>query len=223
MADRDYHTYLVFDLDPPFRALTSAQRRAHATAFTKLLEDPADITIDAFATLGFKAGTTFMLWCRAATPDAVQNLLPTLLITPLGPYLRLTHTYFGMNRPSPYSGRRGRPEQDSTQFTDRLPYFIVYPFSKTHDWHQLPFDERRSLMGKHVKVGLGFPDIRQCLLYSYGVDDYEFVVSYETASLELFQDLVMQLRPTAVRPYTLTDTPIHTGIYKTPDELAAWL
>jgi len=87
----------------------------------------------------------------------------------------------------------------------------------------MSFDDRRQIMGEHVKVGTGYEMIRQCLLYSYGIDDYEFVVSYETADLKKFQDLVIDMRHTRSRLYTLTDTPIFTCIYKPLNKLMEWL
>jgi chlorite dismutase len=106
---------------------------------------------------------------------------------------------------------------------ERLPYLIIYPFTKTTDWYQLDFETRRKMMGAHIKVGVGHPAIRQCLLYSYGVDDHEFIVSYETPTLEEFQDLIIELRSTEVRKYTANDLPIYTCIYKSPEELVEWL
>src|SRR4029079_18958238 len=102
----------------------------------------------------------------------------------------------GIARPSHYSGRHGRPEQTIQNFDERLPYLVVYPFTKTTQWHQMDFEKRKEIMGQHVKVGLNYPAIRQCLLYSYGIDDYEFVVSHETNDLLHFQDLVIDMRQT---------------------------
>jgi chlorite dismutase len=78
-------------------------------------------------------------------------------------------------------------------------------------------------MKDHIMVGIKHTSIRQCLLYSYGVDNYEFIVSYETPTLPAFQELVMELRGTEGRRYTKSDLPIHTCIYKSPDELVQWL
>jgi len=164
-----------------------------------------------------------MLWCRAADPAAVQNWLPQLWRTALAAHLKLRQAYFGLVRPSPYSGRTGKPEQDMNQFGDRLPYFVLYPFTKTHDLYQLSPDNRRSVMGQNIKTGVAHPEIRQCLLYSTGLDNQEFMVSYETTSLKEFQELVMEMRSTLGRPYTLSDTPIHTCIYRSLDQLIDWL
>jgi chlorite dismutase len=166
-----------------------------------------------------------MLWCRGKQPQDVQIFLRNLLRTKLGAYLTITSTFFGIVRKSEYSGRTGKPEQTMQTYgsKDRLQYFVLYPFTKTHEWHALPLEERKSVMGQHIKVGVGYPAIRQCLLYSYGVDDQEFLVSYEMRTLEEFQDLIIAMRRTIGRKYTLTDMPIFTCIYKTVGELVEWL
>lgn len=87
----------------------------------------------------------------------------------------------------------------------------------------LDFEKRRKLMGGHVSIGKKYPQIEQVLLYSYGLDDQEFIVSYETDDLSLFQSLVMELRSDKVREYTLRDTPVFTCIYKTPEQVLDFL
>lgn len=217
-----YHHYLFFDVKPQFYRLPEARRQSAKKALAACLATP-ELTIEPYATLGLKAHTTFMVWVRSDTPEATQNFVRTLLGTPLGEYLELTFTYFGVARNSHYSNRRGNPDQDMEQFKDRLPYLVMYPFVKTHEWHQLSFDNRKAIMGQHVKMGLSYPDIRQCLLYAYGVDDYEFIVSYEMASLEKFQDLVGEMRGLIGRTYTKSDTPIYTCTYMPAAKLGEWL
>jgi len=218
-----YHHYLFFNVQPEFYRLPAPGQTKLKHEFKNQLEGLNDILITPYATLGLKGGTTFMLWCRSPRPETVTTMLPGLLRTGLGACLTLVQTYFGLVRPSQYSGRTGKPEQVIQNYAERLPYFILYPFTKTHSWHQLAPENRRSIMGQHIKTGLSHPDIRQCLLYSYGLDDQEFLVSYETSTLEEFQDLVIEMRALIGRPYTLSDTPIYTCLYKPLSELVDWL
>lgn len=223
MDTHPYHHYLFFSVSKDFYQLTLSEQTVIKDEFKSFISGIDRLIIVPYATLGFKAETTFMLWCRAKDPVGVQNILPELLRTQLGGYLSIRYSYFGIVRNSEYSGRTGKPEQVMQNYEERLPYFILYPFTKTHEWHALDAENRRSMMGQHIKVGIGHPDIRQCLLYSYGVDDYEFVVSYETKTLEEFQDLVIEMRRTLGRKYTLVDTPTFTCIHKTLPELMEWL
>jgi len=129
---------------------------------------------------------------------------------------------WGFTRPSQYSKARSRQEIDP--FSDeRKPYLIIYPFSKTTDWYLMSREARQGMMNEHISIGKQHEDISQLLLYSFGLQNQEFVVIYETHDLTLFSDLVNELRDTEARRYTLRDTPLHTAIYHPADEtLALW-
>ena len=223
MNSRVYQSYLFFHIANAFYQQPQAEQDKQKATFRSLISKRKDITATSYSTLGFKANTTFMLWCWADNPGNTQDLLRDILHTAFGQWLTLSYSYFGIVRPSTYSGRTGKPDQVIQNFDERLPYLILYPFTKTTEWYQLDFENRKSIMGQHIKTGVAHADIRQCLLYSYGVDDYEFMVSYETRTLEEFQDLIMEMRKTIGRKYTLSDTPIFTCIYKPLPELLEWL
>ena len=218
-----YHSYLFFDIEKAFYRLEKNEQKIKKQALQDLFGSRKDLSIEFYATLGFKPKTVFMLWVRSQNPESIQELLRGIYGSAFGEAATLTYSFFGIARESQYSGRQGRPEQTIQNFSDRLPYFIVYPFTKTTEWHQKSFEERRQIMGEHVKVGIGYGAIRQCLLYAYGIDDYEFIVSYETADLQKFQDLVIDMRHTLSRLYTQSDTPIFTCIHKPLKEGLAWL
>ena len=69
-------------------------------------------------------------------------------------------------------------------------------------------------MNEHIRIGHEYEDVRQVLLYTTGIDDQEFIVAYETENLPRFSALVVALRDTEARRYTLRDTPILTGIHR---------
>lgn len=217
-----YHHYLFFTLEKSFYEEDSARQEIIKLALKETLER-SSVHVTPYATLGFKAESTLLLWCRAADPSYTQNMLRDLLHTPAGQHITLVRTLFGISKASPYSGRTGKPEQDMTINTDRYKYFTLYPFTKTHEWYQLDPENRKAIMGQHIKTGIEHSSVRQCLLYSYGVDDHEFIVSYEMQTLEEFQEVVVRMRSTIGRTYTKEDTPLFTGIYKPLEELLAWL
>ncbi len=175
-----------------------------------------------YSTIGLSAKADFMLWRRGETPEPLQEGLARLLQTGIGRYLEVTNLYFGLTRASVYTGRRTSQEQAIDE-AERLPYFVLYPFTKTADWYSLPPEVRQGMMNEHIKVGRTFPAIRQVLLYSTGLADQEFIVGYETTDIALFQDLVTALRHTEARRYTLSDTPIFACIHRPLDETLALL
>jgi chlorite dismutase len=143
----------------------------------------------------------------------------------LAPYRHLIEqrdSLWGFTRPSQYSKARSKQEIDP--FSDeRKPYLIIYPFSKTTEWYLMSREARQGMMNEHIRIGKQYDDISQLLLYSFGLQNQEFVVVYETDDLTRFSDLVNELRDTEARRYTLRDTPLHTAIYHPAEEtLALW-
>jgi chlorite dismutase len=61
--------------------------------------------------------------------------------------------------------------------------------------------------------------VRLNTTYSFGLDDQEFVLAFESDKPEDFLDLVMDLRHAEASNYTLRDTPIFTCIHRELDEV----
>ena len=134
--------------------------------------------------------------------------------------LRPVEALWGFTKPSTYA--RGQSAQEIDPFGDeRQPYLIVYPFVKTKDWYLMSRDARQGMMNEHMRIGHQFPAIKQLLLYSFGLQDQEFVVVYTTADLAQFSDLVSELRGVEGRRYTERDTPVTTAVYLAPEGAGA--
>ncbi len=142
--------------------------------------------------------------------------------TPFRAYLHFSHILWGHTQPSQYT--RTRSTQEIDPFGERRrPYLVIYPFVKTTDWYLISREARQGMMNEHIRIGKQYEDISQLLLYSFGVQDQEFVVVYETGDLQRFSALVNELRSTEARRFTLRDTPLHTAIYHPAEEtLALW-
>ena len=175
---------------------------------------------DAYSTLGLKARAQIMLWWKSESAVNVQDALAAILSTGLGRYCDVAHSLWGLTRPSIYTKRRTVQEQAIDE-TTRLRYLVVYPFTKTVEWYLMSREARQGMMNEHMRVGHEFEDVRQVLLYTTGLDDHEFVVAYETDDLERHQDLVIALRDTEARRYTLRDTPIFTAVHRPLEETLA--
>jgi chlorite dismutase len=57
-------------------------------------------------------------------------------------------------------------------------------------------------------------------VYSFGVQDQEFVVVYEMENLYRFSELVNELRGSDGRAYTERDTPLYTGVWRAAESMA---
>jgi len=76
----------------------------------------------------------------------------------------------------------------------------------------LPLERRQEIMDHHIKIGNEFQSVKLNTTYSFGLDDQDFVVAFETEEPKDFLDLVMKLRETESSKYTQRDTPIFTCI-----------
>ena len=215
--------YLFLKVDPQWRRLDATARAAGRAEFGEAVSAAAPaITTHAYSTLGLKTGAELMLWWKSADAVHVQDTLGALLSTGLGRYCEIAHSLWGLTRPSIYTKRRTTQEQAVDEAT-RLRYLVVYPFTKTIEWYLMSRDARQGMMNEHMRIGHEFDDVRQVLLYTTGLDDQEFIVAYETDHLERHQDLVIALRATEARRYTLRDTPIFTAVHRPLAEVLALL
>lgn len=213
MADSRFVQYLALKTDPAWRRLGESDRRTGREQFALELEGPAEIKSYAYSTLGLKSDADLFLWRMAESPDPLQESLSCLLLTGLGRYLEVTHSFVGLIRPSTYVKRQDVQEQAILEQARRR-YLVVYPFIKTIEWYLMSKEARQGMMNEHIRIGHEYAMVRQLLVYSTGLDDQEFIVSYETDELEAFQRLVIALRDTEARRYTLRDTPIFTCVYR---------
>lgn len=221
MPERPFVQYLTFRMDRAWRQLPEATRTQARAEFIKELEC-ADFTSFAYSGIGMKRDADLLLWRVADSPEQLQNSLSHLLLTEMGRYLELTHSFIGLIRISTYVKRPTTQEQAIMEL-DRQKYLIVYPFVKTIEWYLMSKEARQGMMNEHIRIGHEFPSVRQLLVHSTGLDDQEFIVAYETDDLDAFQELVIALRDTEARRYTLRDTPIFTVIYRPVAETVALL
>ncbi|MEE8232914.1 MAG: chlorite dismutase family protein, partial [Thermoplasmata archaeon] len=179
-----------------------------------VLEKWADrFPIMPYSLLGLRGDADFLLWKFSERVEDFQGFASSFLNTSLGGYLDTPYAYLAMTRRSKYVG--GHEHEGGHGSTTRIeplgrPYLMIYPFVKTHEWYQLPLDERKRMMGEHFRIGHKYPNVKIHTTYSYGLDDQEFVLAFETDDLEDFLNLVEDLRFTETRKYTLRDTPIFT-------------
>lgn len=223
MNERRFVQYICFKTHPEWRRLSQDVRAKGRKEFASALELAAPgVTAFSYSTLGMKVGAELMIWWHSDSAEIAQETLSRLLQTGLGSYCEMTYSLFGLTRPSQYTKQRTAQEHALDE-PARLKYLIVYPFTKTIEWYLQSKDVRQALMNEHMKIGHGFDDVRQVLLYTTGLDDQEFVVAYETDDLERHHQLVVALRSTESRRYTLRDTPIITGIHRPIEQALALL
>lgn len=164
------------------------------------------IKFRSYSTLGLRSDADFLFWFAAKSIEEIQRVISKLYLTVFGKYIIPTQTYVSCTRPSIYA-RKGRIIS-FVAGSESKKYVIVYPFTKTRDWYLLPKEERQKMMDEHIDASQKYPDIVLNTTYSFGIDDQDFMLAFETDELRDFQDLIMDLRETKVSEYVKADTPM---------------
>jgi chlorite dismutase len=220
--ERFVHAWLL-KMDSAWRRQSIDSRQADVAEFcSSVARADGRLTQHSYSTIGLRAEGDLLLWRIADRLEDLEETAADLLSAGIGRWLTPQISMIGLTRPSQYVKRPTSQEQ-SLFDGERARYLIVYPFSKSTEWYLTPADERQRVMGGHMKVGHRYPQVRQLLAYSFGLDDQEFIVAYETDDLVAFQDLVRELRETESRRATTRDTPIITAIYRPLAEILEML
>jgi chlorite dismutase len=224
MSDAPWYLHvLALGIDPAWRRLPPGERAATWDSFA-IAETSAggSVTSALYSSVGLQPGVDLLLWRTGDSVEDLEAAGAALLRSGLGGWLSVTHAFLGRSGPSQYVARPTAQEQGMSD-AERARYLIVYPFTKSTAWYLSPREERQAAMNEHMKVGRRYPMVRQALAYSFGLDDQDFVVSYETDDLGAFGDLVRDLRGTESRRETVSDTPILLGIQRPAPEIGALL
>jgi chlorite dismutase len=213
---RQFVKYTFFKVASAWRGLPADEREAMKEEVAEILERfAAKMLVRIFSTVGTRGDCDLMIWTVSDRLEDFTELTAALFGARLGVYLEVPYSYLAMTRRSQYVDKHVHEGQEGTRLRVRpgdAKYLFVYPFVKTRAWYLLPLEERQAIMDVHIKVGHDFPTVRINTAYSFGLDDQEFVVAFESDSPSDFLDLVMKLRETRSSEYTLRDTPIFTCI-----------
>ena len=207
--DRTFAKFTFFKLDPAWQRRSPETRAEDKREFLAACEDFAtDRGLRAYSTVGMRGDTDLMLLSQSPVLEDIHTFHVVLAQSALAQWMTIPHSYLALTKRSPYSDSEARPEI----CTSERRYCIVYPLDKKREWYRLPLDERRRVMAEHIEIGRRYPQITINTAYSFGLDDQEFVVSFECDDPADFLDLVQELRGSESSAYTLRDTPIFTCV-----------
>lgn len=225
LTRRQYVRFAFYQVDPLWRRLPAGEQAEHKQELAQVIRTfNRRMLLRPYSLMATRADTDFLLWQIAESPLPFGDLATAILSTRMGAYLRLAYSYLSQTKRSIYeirqvqaapagNGASGAHPDDAGD--ERLvidpseaKYLFVYPFIKTRDWYQLSLYARQGMMDEHIDVGRKYPSVRLNTTYSFGIDDYEFIVAFETDEPSDFLDLVQELRETEASRYTKQDTPL---------------
>lgn len=222
MSEAPFVQALALGLDPAWRRLPDAERCEESQTFVQAVERAPGVTTYCYSMIGLHSGADLLIWRLCPSLEGLEEAAAAALRTGLGRWLSVAESLLGVIQPSQYVKRPTSQEQ-SLFSGERSRYLVVYPFTKSADWYLLGKEARQGIMNEHMRVGHDYPQVRQLLANSFGVDDQDFLVAYETDDLVAFGQLVRALRGTESRRSTVRDTPILAGIHRPLAEITRLL
>jgi chlorite dismutase/nitrite reductase/ring-hydroxylating ferredoxin subunit len=218
---RQYVRFAFYKLDPTWRRLAATEQEEHKRELLNTIETfNRRILLRPYSLVGTRADAELLLWQIAESIEPFQQLATALLSTHMGGYLNASVSLLSQTKRSIYE-IRDNPNEDTERLVispSEAKYLFVYPFIKTRPWYQMTLEERQTLMDEHIRVGRKYPAVKLNTTYSFGLDDQEFVVAFETDEPSDFLDLVQELRETEASLYTLRDTPLYSCVRMELDE-----
>ncbi len=214
-TQRQYVNFSFYKLDPAFRRQPKEVRDRARQEFIDLLNEidsEGEMIMICYTLVGVRADVDLMLWRITYDMENFQKMSTRMYQTELGKWLTTTDSYLSQTKRSMYMDTLNpEHEEDRTHIIPgKAKYLFIYPFVKKREWYLLTKHTRQGIMDEHIFVGNKFPSVKLNTTYCFGLDDYEFVVAFESDEPGDFVDLVMELRETEGSRFTEKDTPIYT-------------
>jgi chlorite dismutase len=204
-----------------WRKLDDRERDLGKQEFINTVEEyRSQMLIQTYSTVGLRANTDFMIWRISYDLDPLQEMTTKLNRTGMGRFLDVSQSFLSMTKRSMYIDK-DNPEHVEDRLhivPGRSKYLFVYPFVKTREWYTRSVEQRQEMMDEHIRVGSKYRSVKLHTTYSFGLDDQEFVVAFETDYPQDFLDLVQELRESKASSFTLRDTPMFTCRQRTMAE-----
>ena len=210
---RQFVNFTFYKARPEWRMLDESERERARREFLNAFEEfRGDLLMHTYSIVGLRSNVDFMIWRIGYALDPIQEMTARLNRTALSKYLDVTQSFLSMTKRSMYIDR-DNPEHVEDRLhivPGKSKYLFVYPFVKTRDWYARPPEQRQEMMDEHIRIGSKYRSVKLHTTYSFGLDDQEFVVAFETDEPADFLDLVQELRETKASSFTLRDTPMFT-------------
>jgi chlorite dismutase len=210
---RQYVSFTFYEVLPEWRRLPLSEREEHRREFAEAIhkwQTGDTMKVLTYSLVGLRPECHFMLWRICYSLECLQEMVADLLRTRLGGYIHMSNAYLGMTRRSQYDIGDAHALHGHVLRPGAGKYLFLYPLVRSRSWYLLPFEERQRMVREIISVGEEFHHARLNVLYSFGLDDQDFIMAIETDHPDEYLERVMRLREVEASPYTLRDTPMYT-------------
>lgn len=223
-ARRQFVNFAFFKISPEWRRLSINERREHKEEAVRVIHrwNNEDMRMLTYSTAGLRCDTDIMLWRICYSLDCLSSAHTDFIKTPLGGYMQESYSFLGMTKRSQYL--IGKEHDHHHALRDYIKpggtrYLTIYPFTKNREWYLRAFEDRQRIVSEQIKAAGEFSRIRMNTVYSFGLDDNEFVIALETDHPEDLVDMAMRLREVENSVFIAKDVPRLTAIKVTPEEM----
>jgi chlorite dismutase len=226
---RQFIRFAFFHVRPEWRLRAAAEREADRNELATVIRETAEqegIILRAYTLVGTRGDADFMLWMIGDDIDLHHHFSVRVNHTRMAAFLEQPYHYFAMTKRSTYVERHEHADGGGEGRSNRLvvvpggrKWLFVYPFVKTRSWYRLSKTERQRQMDEHIAMGHRYPSVKINTTYSFGLDDQEFVVAFETDVASDFLDLVHEMRESEASTHTVRDVPSFSCIAAVIDEM----
>ncbi len=218
---RQFVNFTFYRARPEWRLLAAGDKQRCKEEFISAVDEfRPRLLINSYSTVGLRTNVDFMIWRIGYEIDPLQEMTSRLNTTETAKYIEPAQSFLSMTKRSMYIDK-DNPEHVEDRLhivPGKSDYLFVYPFVKTREWYARSPEQRQEMMDEHIRIGTKYRSVKLHTTYSFGLDDQEFVVAFETNHPADFLDLVQELRETKASSYTLRDTPMFTCRQRTLSE-----
>ena len=210
---RQFVNFTFYRARPDWRLLGDAEKSDCKRNFISAIDDfRQSLFIHSYSTVGLRTSADFMIWRIGADLDPMQAMTARLNQTAMAKYVEATHSLLSMTKRSMYIEKNclDHTEDRSHIVPGEHEYLFVCPLLRTREWYSRPQEQRQEMMEENLRIGSKYRSVKLHTTYSFGLDDQEFVVVFETDKPADFLDLFQELRETKASCFTLRDTPTFT-------------
>lgn len=185
-----------------------AQSRADLEATVATFADRG-VTLRGFYDVsGFRYDGDVLVWVHGEDPEALQAAVRDIRRTGLFAELELVWQVAGVHVAAEFNDRH-MPAFMMGKAPEK--WITIYPFVRSYEWYLLPEEERSVMLRDHGMLGAQFKQVLANTVASFGISDYEWMLSFEAPELIQLVDMMRALRYTEARLHVREEVPFYTG------------
>lgn len=206
---------LVYAMWSAFRipaGTLDGDRQAIAEQFQDFLDSYRDsgVTVrGVYDVSGLRPEADIMFWTHGEDLAALQAFYRAFRReTELGKVAQPVRSNAALHRPAEFN-RSHVP--DFLIDPEPKRWICLYPFVRTPDWYLMDENERRRMLVEHGMEAREFNMVRANTIPAFGLGDYEWMLAFESPTMEDVVDLMWKMRYTDARRHVSEETPFYSG------------